>query len=67
MNDWLGILVAAVLVSLTPGVNQLGNAVRHRQSRALAGPAGRLAAFVVPIGLFFAGLGTVLIACEAVL
>lgn len=66
MTDWLGFLVAAVLVSLIPGVNQVGDAVRCRVARIAAGPAGLLAAVVVPAGLFVAGLGVVLIACETV-
>ncbi|GAB7052356.1 hypothetical protein JCM9534A_74820 [Catenuloplanes indicus JCM 9534] len=64
MTDWLGIVVAAALVSLIPGVNQLAVAARHRSTRAMAGHAGRLAAVVVLIGLLVAGLGAVLIACE---
>ncbi|GAB2572779.1 threonine transporter RhtB [Paractinoplanes abujensis] len=65
MTDWAGYLGAAVLVSLIPGANQLlglGNAVRYGAARAMAGVAGRLAAFVVLIGLVVAGLGAVLIA-----
>jgi threonine/homoserine/homoserine lactone efflux protein len=70
MTDWLGFLVAAILVSLIPGANQLlglGNAVRYGTARAMAGVAGRLAAFVVLIGLVVAGLGAVLIATQAAL
>ncbi|MEV4344981.1 LysE family translocator [Actinoplanes sp. NPDC049596] len=63
MIDWAGFIPAAVLVSLIPGANQLlglSNAVRYGPWRALAGVAGRLAAFVVLIGLVVAGLGAVL-------
>nr|WP_221379890.1 LysE family translocator [Actinoplanes polyasparticus] len=64
MTDWAGYIGAAMLVSLIPGANQLlglGNAVRYGTARAVAGVAGRLAAFVVLIGLVVAGLGAVLI------
>jgi threonine/homoserine/homoserine lactone efflux protein len=70
MTDWLGFLVAALLVSLIPGANQLlglSNAVRYGTARAMAGVGGRLAAFVVLIGLVVAGLGAVLIASETAL
>jgi hypothetical protein len=60
MTDWLGFLVAALLVSLIPGANQLlglSNAARYGTARAMAGVGGRLAAFVVLIGPVVAGLG----------
>lgn len=64
MTDWAGFIGAALLVSLIPGANQLlglSNAVRYGTTRAMAGVAGRLAAFIVLIGLVVAGLGAVLI------
>ncbi|MDR7277572.1 LysE family translocator [Catenuloplanes atrovinosus] len=70
MIDWAGFIPAALLVSLIPGANQLlglGNAVRHGSLRALAGIGGRLAAFVVLIGLVVAGLGAVLAASATAL
>jgi len=70
MIDWAGFLAAAVLVSLIPGANQLlglSNAVRYGPARALAGVAGRLAAFVVLIALVVAGLGAVLAASATAL
>ncbi|MCA2214364.1 LysE family translocator [Jidongwangia harbinensis] len=70
MINWSGFLLAAVLVSLIPGANQLlglSNAVRYGVARALAGIAGRLAAFVVLIGLVVAGLGAVLAASSTAL
>ncbi|MGW0809689.1 LysE family translocator [Nonomuraea sp. NPDC002799] len=63
MVNWAGFLPAALLVSLIPGANQLlglSNAVRHGTAYALAGIGGRLAAFVILIGLVVAGLGAVL-------
>ena len=70
MINWSGFVVAAVLVSLIPGANQLlglSNAVRYGPGRALAGIGGRLAAFVVLIGLVVAGLGAVLATSGAAL
>jgi threonine/homoserine/homoserine lactone efflux protein len=70
VTDWPGFLVAALLVSLIPGANQLlglSNAVRFGTARAMAGVAGRLAAFVVLIALVVAGLGALLIASETAL
>lgn len=70
MTDWIGFFVAAVLVSLIPGANQLlglSNAARYGTARAMTGVAGRLAAFVVLIGLVVGGLGAVLIASESAL
>ncbi|WP_033340732.1 LysE family translocator [Catenuloplanes japonicus] len=70
MIDWVGFIPAALLVSLIPGANQLlglSNAVRHGTLRALAGVGGRLAAFVVLIGLVVAGLGAVLAASATAL
>ena len=70
MIDWAGFIPAALLVSLIPGANQLlglSNAVRHGPLRALAGVGGRLAAFVVLIGLVVAGLGAILAASATAL
>ncbi|GIJ48584.1 hypothetical protein Val02_54700 [Virgisporangium aliadipatigenens] len=70
MIDWVGFLPAALFVSLIPGANQLlglSNAVRYGSLRALAGVGGRLAAFVVLIGLVVAGLGAVLAASATAL
>ncbi|GAB7046932.1 LysE family translocator [Catenuloplanes indicus] len=70
MIDWVGFIPAALLVSLIPGANQLlglSNAVRHGPLRALAGVGGRLAAFVVLIGLVVAGLGAILAASATAL
>jgi threonine/homoserine/homoserine lactone efflux protein len=70
MIDWAGFLVAATLVSLIPGANQLlglRNAVRYGTVRALTGVLARLAAFVVLIGLVVAGLGAVLATSAAAL
>ncbi|MBL7254015.1 LysE family translocator [Paractinoplanes lichenicola] len=70
MIDWPGFLVAATLVSLIPGANQLlglRNAVRYGTARALTGVLARLAAFVVLIGLVVAGLGAVLATSAAAL
>ena len=70
MIDWAGFIPAAILVSLIPGANQLlglSNAVRHGTWYALAGIGGRLAAFVVLIGLVVAGLGAVLAASATAL
>ncbi|MGI5286138.1 LysE family translocator [Nonomuraea polychroma] len=63
MINWAGFIPAALLISLIPGANQLlglSNAVRHGTAYALAGIGGRLAAFVVLIGLVVAGLGAIL-------
>ncbi|MFD1933403.1 LysE family translocator [Nonomuraea mangrovi] len=63
MINWVGFIPAALLISLIPGANQLlglSNAVRHGTAYALAGIGGRLAAFVVLIGLVVAGLGAIL-------
>ncbi|GAA2413068.1 LysE family translocator [Nonomuraea africana] len=63
MINWVGFIPAALLISLVPGANQLlglSNAVRHGTAYALAGIGGRLAAFVVLIGLVVAGLGAIL-------
>lgn len=65
MIDWMGFLPTALAISLIPGANQLlglSNAARHGMAPALAGVAGRLAAFVILIGLVVAGLGAVLAA-----
>lgn len=65
MINWVGFVPAAVLASLVPGANQLlglRNAVRHGPGYAMAGIGGRLAAFVVLIGLVVAGLGAALAA-----
>src|SRR5687768_12262755 len=70
MIDWAGFIPAALLVSLIPGANQLlglSNAVRHGTAYALAGIGGRLAAFVVLVGLVVAGLGAVLAASATAL
>ena len=70
MINWSGFLVAAVLVSLIPGANQLlglSNGARYGAWRALTGIAGRLAAFVVLVGLVVAGLGAVLAASTTAL
>ncbi|WP_305785466.1 LysE family translocator [Symbioplanes lichenis] len=70
MIDWPGFLAAVTLVSLIPGASQLlglRNAVRYGPGRALAGIFGRLAAFVVLIGLVVAGLGAVLAASATTL
>ncbi|GGL11315.1 LysE family translocator [Mangrovihabitans endophyticus] len=70
MTDWPEFLLAALLVSLIPGANQLlglGNAFRYGTARAMAGVAGRLTAFALLIGLVVAGLGAVLIASETAL
>ncbi|WP_344646886.1 LysE family translocator [Cryptosporangium japonicum] len=61
--NWVGFLPAVILVSLIPGANQLlgfSNAVRYGTVHAVAGLAGRLAAFVVLIALVVGGLGAVL-------
>jgi threonine/homoserine/homoserine lactone efflux protein len=66
----VGFLPTALLVSVIPGANQLlglSNAVRYGSVHALVGMAGRLAAFVILIGLVVAGLGTVLAASVAAL
>ncbi|WP_043630209.1 LysE family translocator [Nonomuraea candida] len=63
MINWVGFVPAALMVSLIPGANQLlglRNAVRHGALYALAGVLGRLAAFVIFIGLVVAGFGTML-------
>lgn len=63
--NWVGFFPAALVVSLIPGASQilgLNNAVRHGILYALAGVGGRLAAFVVLIGLVAAGLGATLAA-----
>lgn len=63
MINWAGFIPAAVLASLVPGASQLlglNNAVRHGMAHALAGIGGRLAAFVILIGLVVGGLGAVL-------
>ncbi|SDJ45920.1 LysE family translocator [Nonomuraea jiangxiensis] len=70
MIDWVGFVPAAVLASLVPGANQLlglRNAVRHGSAYALAGIGGRLAAFVVLIGLVVVGLDVLLSTGSAVL
>ena len=70
MIDWMGFLPTALAISLIPGANQLlglSNAARHGLPRALAGVAGRLAAFVILIGLVVAGLGAVLAASTTAL
>ncbi|MEO3873781.1 LysE family translocator [Nonomuraea sp. B12E4] len=70
MINWAGFVTAAVLASLVPGANQLlglRNAVRHGSAYALAGIGGRLAAFVVLIGLVVAGLDVLLVTVPAVL
>ncbi|MDP9847584.1 LysE family translocator [Streptosporangium lutulentum] len=59
-----------MLVSLIPGANQLlglSNAVRHGSAHALAGLGGRLAAFVILVGLVVAGLGAALAASATAL
>nr|WP_221379906.1 LysE family translocator [Actinoplanes polyasparticus] len=63
MTDWAGFIGAALLISLIPGTNQLlglSNAVRYGTTRAIAGVAGRLASFIILIGLVAAGLGAIL-------
>lgn len=63
MINWSGFVLAAVLVSLIPGASQLlglSNAARYGAVRAVAGIGGRLAAFVLLIGLVVAGLGSLL-------
>jgi threonine/homoserine/homoserine lactone efflux protein len=68
--NWAGFVPAAVLVSLIPGANQLlglSNAARYGALRAVAGICGRLAAFVLLIGLVVAGLGTFLAASSGTL
>ncbi|MBE1584522.1 LysE family translocator [Nonomuraea angiospora] len=70
MINWVGFVPAALLVSLIPGANQLlglSNAVRHGTMAALAGIGGRLAAFVVLVGLVVAGLGATLAASATAL
>lgn len=70
MINWLGFFPAALVVSLIPGANQLlglRNAARYGLGYALAGVAGRLAAFVVLVGLVAAGLGTVIASSATVL
>lgn len=70
MIDWMGFLPTALAISLIPGANQLlglSNAARHGLFPALAGVAGRLAAFVLLIGLVVAGLGAVLAASSTAL
>ncbi|WP_327589568.1 LysE family translocator [Nonomuraea sp. NBC_00507] len=70
MINWAGFIPAALLAALIPGASQLlglSNAVRHGTACALAGVGGRLAAFVVLIGLVIAGLGTVLSASATAL
>lgn len=70
MINWVGFVPAALLVSLIAGANQLlglSNAVRHGTMAALAGIGGRLAAFVVLVGLVVAGLGATLAASATAL
>ncbi|WP_206077969.1 LysE family translocator [Prauserella endophytica] len=58
---------AALLIALTPGANNLlglHHGMRHGLGKALAGLAGRLAAFVLMIAAVAAGLGQVLAASE---
>jgi threonine/homoserine/homoserine lactone efflux protein len=70
MVNWVGFIPAALLVSLIPGASQLlglSNALRYGTVWALAGIAGRLAAFAVLIGLVVAGLGAILATSAAAL
>jgi threonine/homoserine/homoserine lactone efflux protein len=70
MINWAGFIPTALLVSLIPGANQLlglSNAVRHGTVYALAGIGGRLAAFIILIGLVVAGLGAALAASATAL
>jgi len=63
IHDWLGFIPAALFASLIPGASQilgLNNALRYGTAWALAGIAGRSAAFAVLIGLVVAGLGAIL-------
>jgi threonine/homoserine/homoserine lactone efflux protein len=68
MIAWPGFLLTAFVVSAIPGANQLlglRNAFRYGMFSALLAVLGRLAAFVVFIGLVVVGLGAVLTASEA--
>lgn len=63
MINWGGFLIASVIASLVPGASQvlgLRNAVRYGVVEALIAVSGRLAAFVILIGLVVLGLGAVL-------
>jgi threonine/homoserine/homoserine lactone efflux protein len=68
--NWTAFVPAAVLVSLIPGASQmlgLSNAARYGTQRAVAGICGRLAAFVLLIGLVVAGLGSLVASSVATL
>lgn len=70
MINWTGFLPAALIISITPGANQLlcmRNAIRYGTTSALAGVAGRLVGLGLLIALTVAGIGTVLAASPVAL
>ncbi|RII17923.1 Leucine efflux protein [Streptomyces sp. YIM 130001] len=65
--EWAAFFPAALVVSATPGANQLltlRNGMRHGLRPALSASAGRFAAFALMVIAVAAGLGAVLLASE---
>ena len=66
-ESWLVFVVAAMLISLSPGANNLlalTNGLRFGAGRSLAAVGGRIGAFAVMIVIAALGLGAVLAASE---
>ena len=66
-ESWLVFVVAAALISLSPGANNLlalTNGLRFGAARSLAAVGGRIGAFAVMIVIAALGLGAVLAASE---
>ncbi|WP_420345599.1 LysE family translocator [Pelagibius sp.] len=66
-DSWLVFVVAAMLISLSPGANNLlalTNGLRFGAGRSLAAVGGRIGAFAVMIVIAALGLGAVLAASE---
>ncbi len=66
-ESWLVFVVAALLISLSPGANNLlalTNGLRFGAGRSLAAVGGRIGAFTVMIVIAALGLGAVLAASE---
>ncbi|WP_192583105.1 LysE family translocator [Streptomyces albicerus] len=70
MINWTGFVPAALIISVSPGANQLlcmRNTVRYGAASALTGVAGRLAGLGLLIGLAVAGVGAALAASPVAL